>query len=246
MNQTLPHYLEIIRGDVADLAVTRGEREFVQTANEHAAGAAAGLAGAATSALLATSASADPVEFFTASIGGKPVSGCFSRVGFENDHSVEAVVEKLRDGTHAVYAIRRPSDQTLWMFPHCSRGKRAHWKHALLMIPIVIVAIEAAVLIFFGSIGLFSDESHSIRSLSFFVALISANAVALGTYLPLRIASKWKPFIQIAERVFAALGYPDPSRVDMEKENRLFWKQNRSQKGRIYAPWVYRCNSPGA
>jgi hypothetical protein len=248
MSDSQSDCFQVLRGKIADLLVASGEEEFVQTAKDKsvAAGVAgtlalSGLAGAATGAMLASSGSADAVQFFTCTVDGRRIGGRFSKVWFETGNVVEVVGELQRDGSIAAYAVRRQSDHTLWMFPHCSRGTRPHWAFAFKMIPAVTAAIVLAGCIFFGLIEQFSDEKSPARFLWFMFAIVAVNSLAIGLYFPIKIARKWLPFVAIAERVFTTLGYADPSRVDMEKQNALYWKKY-AQPGeqRKAAPWVFR------
>ena len=88
------------------------------------------LAGAATNSLAMAGGGTDSVQAFTAIVDGKRISGRFSKIWFKDGDHIECAVDQQPDGSYAVYAVRRPSDQTLWMFPHCSRGRRKHWKYA--------------------------------------------------------------------------------------------------------------------
>ena len=126
-----------ISGVVANLIITQDEQNFVQTrADQAASGTAAvglavgGLAGAATGALLSSSDAADTVDFFTCTVDGQPVWGRFGIVSFKEGECVEVVGENTRQGFEA-YAITRPSDRTIWMYPHCSRGTKAHVRFSI-------------------------------------------------------------------------------------------------------------------
>jgi len=239
---------DVLRGVIADLAVVSGEQEFVQTTTDKTVGiglaatlALSGLAGAATGAMLATSGSADSVQFFSCTVDNKRVAGRFSNVWFENGDAVEAVGELQRDGSFAVYAIRRTKDRTLWMFPHCSRGGWAHWAYALKVIPLITVVIAVSVGLVFALAEWQSDTTAPLGLLWVMFWLVLVNSLLIGFYFPLKIARKWRPFVDIAERVFAALGYDHPARVDMEKQNAIYWKKHaKPDEQRRVAPWVFR------
>lgn len=238
----------VLRGNIADLAVSSGEEDFVQTETDKAIGtgvavtlAMSGLAGAATGAMLAVSGSADSVQFFTCTLNGQCIAGRFSKVWFENGDAVEIVGEPQRDGSFAAYAVRCAKYKTLWMFPHCSRGTRAHWVYALKMIPVVTATVTVWGAIFLGLFEFLSDEKSPANFLWFMFWLIAVNAFLVGLYFPLKIGRKWRPFVTIAEQVFIALGYESPARVDMEKQNSIYWKKHaKPGEQRRVAPWVYR------
>lgn len=239
---------DVLRGSISDLIVSSGEEEFVQTTSDKIVGtglgatlAMSGLAGAATGAMLAVSGSADSVQFFTCTVGDRRVAGRFSNVWFENGDAVEVVGESQRDGSFAAFAIRRKKDQTLWMFPHCSRGGSAHWAYAAKTVPLVTAVVMICIGLLFVLADAVSEERSTEKFLWFMFWLVAANSVVVGLYFPLKIGRKWRPFVTIAERVFAALGYENPSRVDMEKQNSLYWKKHaKPGEERPVAPWVFR------
>ena len=248
MTNALLARFELLRGSIADLVVSSGEQEFVQTGTDKVVGtgvaaalAMSGLAGAATGAMLAVSGSADAVQFFTCTVNGHRIAGRFSKVWFENEDTVEVAGESQRDGSFAAYAVRRARDKTLWMHPHCSRGSRAHWVYALKMIPAVTAVIAVWATIFLAVYEYQSEKKHSLDSTMFIFCLYSVLSLVVGLYFPLKIGWKWRPFVDIAEQVFAALGYANPSRVDMEKQNSIYWKKHaKPDEQRRVAPWVYR------
>lgn len=238
----------LLLGSITDLVVSSGEQEFVQTGADKAIGtgvaatlALSGLAGAATGAMLSVSGSADAVQFFTCTVGGHRIAGRFSKVWFENGDIVEVVGEPQRDGSFAVYAVRRAGDSTLWMYPHCSRGRRAHWVYALKMIPVGTAVLTALGSLFIGLFELFSDEKSPANFLWFMFWLYTGLSLVVGLYFPLKIGRRWRPFVDIAEKIFSALGYENPSQVDMEKQNSIYWKKlAKPSEPRRVAPWVFR------
>jgi hypothetical protein len=248
VSDSLSARFEVLRGKVAALVVMSGEEEFVQTATDKALGggvaatlALSGLAGAAVGAMLASSGSADSVQFFTCTVDGQRVAGRFSKVWFENGDVLEVVGAPQRDGSFAAYAVRRAGDRTLWMLPHCSRGNRAHWTYTLKMIPVITAGVTVAGCMFFSFLNLLSPEKAppDLRWILFW--LVAANSLAIGLYFPIKIARKWRSFVAIAEQVFAALGYANPSRIDMEKQDSMYWKKYaKPGEQRKVAPWVFR------
>ncbi|WWL68376.1 putative type VI secretion system effector [Burkholderia pseudomallei] len=62
---------------------------------------------------------ADRVQF---EIDGKKITGWLMWFPFQDGDEVEVVAEPLRDGTYRTFAVLRPSDRTISLYPHCSRG----------------------------------------------------------------------------------------------------------------------------
>jgi hypothetical protein len=236
--------LDVLRGRIENLTVVADEEEFLQAPSKQmgtataSALAVAGVAGAASGALLATTGSADAVQRFTCSVAGELISGCFSTVGFNDGDEVEVVGARQPDRSYYAYAVRRPEDRKLWMHPHCSRGSKAHWRYTWKM---VAVTIAVGILIFEGVSMSSLDASDIIdgtRSFWMFFWGALVFSIVLGLYLPLRFAFAMSSSVAIAERIFAALGYADPANVDMEKQNFRYWRKTRGRYE--VGGWVFR------
>ncbi|WP_231754035.1 putative type VI secretion system effector [Burkholderia sp. MSMB2041] len=103
------------------------------------ASALAGSGGAVGLASLAgTKEEADKVQF---EIDGKQVAGWLMWSPFQNGDEVEVVAEPLRDGMYRAFAILRPSDRTIALYPHCSRGRWAFFKNAVKLFMLFFIFI---------------------------------------------------------------------------------------------------------
>ena len=201
--------------------------------------AAAGLAGAATNALFTASGGTDRVQYFTGLLDGKRIFGRFSKIGFQNGDQLECAVDLQGDGSAAVYAVRRPSDQTLWMFPHCSRGRKKHWKYTRRMCVVLPVLTAGSMLLFL--VPMFGFALWSKPDAAFGANIFSVMGITIGLYFALNTARRWVPFAVVAESIFAAFGYPDPAQVDLPQENKIYWKKHAAAgELRQFSPWVYR------
>lgn len=227
--------LQLLRGTVHHLTIERG------TAIGMATGlSGAGLAGAATGTLLAKSSAEDAVEFFTCTVGEKRVAGRFTKASFKNGDAIEVAAEPQTDGTYAALAIRRPSDQTIWMFPHCSRGRKAHWSYAIRTMAWIFLALLLISALFFGSFELFGREKSLPGSLWFMSATSGVLSFSMACHLSIGSAFHWRPFVQRAETIFTAFGYRDPSRVDLAQQHKKYVRQHGGkQPDRLEARWVY-------
>lgn len=240
--------LQLIVGVVADLVIQRGEEVFVQSSAERAASggvaavlASAGMAGAATGALLASTGAADSVEFFTCIVNGNRVAGRFSKATFKVGDAVEVVADAQSDGTYAAVAIRRPSDQTVWMFPHCSRGAKAHRAFAARMFCWIFLGLNVLFIAFFGTLEWRTNDATSLDFLLFCATIFAAISLIASLYYSIGFTRRWRPFVVKAEAIFTALGYTEPSRVDMEQQHKKYLKQNGGTWPYLHdGPWVYR------
>jgi hypothetical protein len=238
--------LELISGRLTHLRVEDSEENFVSSGDsEVAAGAtaiglaAAGLAGAATNSVYAASGGTDSIQSFTGILEGKRISGRFSKIWFKNGDHLECAVDRQADDTYAVFAVRRPSDQTLWMFPHCSRGRKKHWKYARKMSVVLALLMTAGLLLcltpMFGLAFWRNEDSHMGAT------IFTIMGLTMGFYFSLNTARRWAPFVAIAESIFTTFGYPDPEQVDMPEQDNAFWKKNASAGAASdSAPWVFR------
>jgi hypothetical protein len=168
------------------------------------------------------------------------ISGRFSKVWFENGDSVEAVVERQGDGTYLAYAIRRSSDNTLWMFPHFwAQGHRAYRRVAVKasLVTSAICVVWYLVTSIMKHFGLVSTDWFGV---------VWGYAVGFAVFMlfvpsDLPIGRKWKLVASKSEVVFGALGYVDPSNIDMKQQDSRYWKTlAKPGEQRNFAPWVYR------
>ncbi|ORF45656.1 putative type VI secretion system effector [Gilliamella apicola] len=152
------------------------------------------------------------VQYFTCKIGNLEVRGIFCRVFFRNGDQVEVVVEPCEEDGYLAYALRRPIDHRLWLYPWAMKGSKANSKYALKSARIFILPIYLCNLILIIALT---------RDLGAFIAAFCI-ATTICTLLFLIIYFCYKKLLgggsKEADKIFATLGYPDPETVDMEKE----------------------------
>ena len=152
------------------------------------------------------------VQYFTCKIGNLEVRGIFCRAFFRNGDQVEVVVEPCEKDGYFAYALRRPIDHRLWLYPRAMKGSKANSRAALKSVGLFILSIYLCNLIFI--IALTRDLG----------AFIAAFCIATTIYtLLFFIGYFWYKKLlgggsKEADKIFATLGYPDPETVDMEKE----------------------------
>ena len=235
--------LNKISGVIANLHVTQDEQNFVQTRADQAAGGAAavglavgGLAGAATGALLSSSDAADTVDFFTCTVDGQPVWGRFGIVSFKDGDSVEVVGENTRQGFEA-YAITRPSDRTIWMYPHCSRGTKAHVRFSVVGIFLISIFGALCMQLVYGLILDGPSEGWGGLLVAFLTSAIGTALVASF------VATRFVKFAHLSDDIFVALGFEKPAEVDLPKRLGVARKSFGHEDHLRYSPhvrWVYK------
>ena len=176
--------------------------------------AVGGLAGAATGALLSSSDAADTVDFFTCTVDGQPVWGRFGMVSFKDGENVEVVGENTRQGFDA-YAGTRPTDRTIWMYPHCSRGTKAYFWYSFKVV--VFLSIFLPMLIF-GVMGIISDKPFP--ELGAWLGLIATTGSGFS-FVFAWVAWRFNKFARISDDIFAALDFETPTEVALPKRLRL-------------------------
>ena len=152
------------------------------------------------------------VQYFTCKIGNLEVRGIFCRAFFRNGDLVEVVVEPCEEDGYLAYALRRPIDHRLWLYPWAMKGSKANSKDALKSVGRFILSIYLCNLIFIialtRDLGAFIAAfciATTIYTLFFFIGYFGYKKLLGG-------GSKE------ADKIFATLGYPNPKTVDMEKE----------------------------
>lgn len=243
---------KLISGPVKDLTMHAGEEEFIRSTRQRAAGMVTatglvidGMAGAAAGSGLAVSSSGDSIELFTCKLGDQTVQGRFSKVTFKNGDSLDMVISPQRNSFPMVLAARRKSDQLLWMSPHCSRGLAAHRTFAWRLFGWLLLGMP---LFFFSPFLmwlLFTDAAVDIGSIEFGGGICIAMGLIASPYYAIRFYRQWLPIAQQAESILAALGYPDPSRVDLPREHKRYCKSKgigwpyNVNNGVDAGPWTY-------
>jgi hypothetical protein len=210
-------------GTISNYTVKRGDASFVFTeADKTKLGVlavAAGLAGLGGQAIAtagfaaSTEEAADYVEF---DLDGSPVKGWVWRSPFKEGDQVE-VVGEINGSYLEVAAIARPADHIIALYPHCSRGRSRHVWNALKWWTISTAGFLGGTLFFLlvaGSPqsilnGWSEGGNYAVLGVVIFFALMFSS-----------LTRKWMPFVRVAEKVFKALGWPNPGAVDLVKSSK--------------------------
>jgi hypothetical protein len=216
-----PSALVKLAGNITNYHCRRNAASFVFNSEDRAGigviaieAALAGSAGPAIATANATSVEeeADHVTFF---LDGNLVETWLWRSPFKPGDFVEIAAEWQNDHYEA-FGIARPSDRTVALYPHCSRGKAAHIKNAFFW---------GFWLGFFGQFIFVTGLGYFIMGPSMFIdPIYYAGLGCLAVFLTIMftsLARKWLPFVQVAEKVFKALGWPDPGNIDLVKRSKL-------------------------
>ncbi len=177
--------------------------------------ALAGLSGPA----IATAANASTVEeeadHIKFSLDGNPVEAWLWRSPFKEGDCVEIAAEWQKDHYEA-FGIARPSDRTIALYPHCSRGRIAHIKNATFwgfwLGFVGQFVFVTALGYFIMGFSIFTDPIYygGLACLAVFIAVMSTS-----------LARKWMPFVKVSEQVFKVLGWASPGKIDLVQSSKL-------------------------
>ena len=218
----MSEYFQIIKGKISDLKVTdtslavfgRGALNGLPAISQALMGdnLAAASQVATSNRYEDESDFLNSVQYFTCKIGNLEVRGIFCRAFFRNGDQVEVVVEPCDEDGYLAYALRRPIDHRLWLYPWAMKGSKANSRAALKSAGIFILPVYLCILVTITILA---------KQLSAFIAAFTVST-ALCT-LCFLISFFWNKKLlgggsKEADKIFATLGYPNPEMVDMEKE----------------------------
>ncbi len=226
--------LQKLSGTIENLKCKRLQANFVFVASSKSVmgvtALAAGLAGLSGQAI-ALAQNADSLEeeanYLEFNLGGHPVKGWVWHNPFKNGDHVEIAAEWINDHFEA-YAITRPANRTIALYPHCSRGTMPHIATAAKWWFGLSTSILAVCYIIIFIIGMFMNDI-TLDELIHFIFIQTGPTVALFFYIFAGLftivqANKWMKFVKIAERSFETLGFENPKEIDLVKRSKEYLK----------------------
>lgn len=217
--------LERIFVKLHDFRAERGHASFVFTpADQNGMGmiaiaaAALGQAGAASGTLVQSSDTEEAAYQVTFTLDGKPARGWLWFAPFENGDEVDVVARWLGDH-YEVMAIARPSDRTVALYPHLSRGRKAHWKA-------VWKTWFWGMTIVGGALTLLGVVMISIANQGFEMDFVYIMGGVLGGFYiffifpALQIGLARMKFVRVAERAFRAFGWKDVEAINLVRSSK--------------------------
>jgi hypothetical protein len=211
-----------LSGSVRNLKVTRASACFVFTQTDQTkmgvvafAAAVAGLGGQAIATASNASAMEEEADYLEFELDGQPVKGWVWRSPFREGDEVSVAVERKPDGHWEAFGVQRPSDKTIALYPHCSRGRARHYKNAVWW---WLVGWGGFVSVIFSTAGIYVFGRKLVTHPEPGFAAIGL--MCFFGLMTLSLSRKWLPFVRLAEKVFRALDIPDPSNVDLVKSSK--------------------------
>lgn len=229
----------VLRGVLENLRKERAAGDFLLSDLDRSAAGltavASALAGSSGAVGLASLAGAkeeaDKVQF---EIDGKQVAGWLMWFPFQDGDEVEAVAEPLRDGTYRTFAVLRPSDRTITLYPHCSRGRWAFFKNSAKLFALFFILMVCSMGALM-SLMFFSKGYDDWRGVAELISMASAGAFVIYGVIAVNIARKFMPFVNMTEGIFEVLGWEGVGRIDLPKRSKAARRAGgRPGLGKLY------------
>jgi len=240
------HGLCKLQGRVQNLKVTRSSASFVLTGKDQAKlgilaviSAMAGLDGQAATSAHYASDMEEEADFLEFDLDGQAVKGWLWRNPFKEGDVVWVAAERIDDRWES-YGMARPADRMVALYPHCSRGRLAHYRNAFkwwllggggcllfVFLPISYTVAGSKMLI----------RQQELGGLSIVTAVAMA-AMAMAAVITFSTTRQWLPFVRVAEKVFRTLGLPNPSSIDLVKSSK---RQRTPKDPGEFGTFYFRC-----
>ena len=213
-----PEGLVKLSGVIRNYKVTRASANFVFTDADKTklgvvaiAAGIAGLSGQAISAGSSASAEedADYVEF---ELGNVRITGWVWRSPFSEGDEVDVAAEWQVDHYEAA-GILTPTNRTIALYPHCSRGTIRHITNAAKWWLVGTTGLMVLGLI--PGLYVFSAEELAVG-----YPLLALGFYAFFGLATISMTRQWMLFARLAEKVFRTLELPNPSNIDLVKSSK--------------------------
>ncbi|NGZ83175.1 putative type VI secretion system effector [Duganella aceris] len=228
MNNVISHRFKLVKlnGKILNYKVSRKQASFVYTENDRTkleviaiAASLAGMGGQAISVASNANSTEEDADYVEFSLDGKIIKGWLWYSPFHEGDEVKVAAEWQSDH-YEVFGVARPSDQTISLYPHCSRAKTRHIKNAFKWWLITAVMLQVVISIVFLTIGLdaFIDGwKYMTTGGAWWLPLGLTVFCAIAI---ISMARQWMPFAKVAEKVFSVLELPNPHNIDLVKSSK--------------------------
>ena len=211
---------QLLRGRISNLRQTRRSQDFLFTAADRtkmgAAAITAGVVGLGGIAVglsgmaMDTTEEADLLEF---NLDQKRIRAWVWTSVFKDGDEVEVVAEEADDGWQG-YGVRRIDDKIVALYPHCSRGRYAHYKATFAW----LIKIYGALYVFMWVLGIVMMALRRDTDYYSFVTYMlmgGLSGLLVFGFIALRISSKMMGFVRLAEGIFDGFGWKNVKSIDL-------------------------------
>ena len=207
-----------LSGTIRNMKVIRGNASFVLTKSDKTklgivavAATIAGMSGQAASAVASASDMEEAADYIEFDLGDKHVKGWVWRNPFKEGDAVDVAAEQ-NEGHWESYGVARPSDRTVALYPHCSRGEMQHYRNAIKWWILGGGGFVLLALILGGGLA------HLPIGKEFLY--VATGCLIFFAIMTLSLSLKWLPFVRVSEKVFRTLDLPNPSNIDLVKSSK--------------------------
>lgn len=206
--------------EVTTVDAFQGEELLKRSALAGTLAAAAGLSGLAAG-MVAMSMEEMREEAFalTFQLGDEAVRAILWANPFQDGDEVEVVAEEA-DGYMRAFAVLRPRDRIIALFPHVVSGRSAHVRttiRGLLWMSLVVAIVTVVMLTFFWAIGGGGEVAMLVVTIGFVIL----GGTAIFSLIGWSVSRKYLPFVKMAEIVFASVGWKNPEEINLRKKTMI-------------------------
>jgi len=180
--------------------------------------AAAGLSGLAAGMTSLSMENARESAFsLNFSINEAPVHAIVWANPFEDGDEVEIVAERVDDHWRA-FAILRPRDRIISLFPHVVSGHRAHVKTTIkVFLKFMIFVAVLGLFLFLFVWMLVADE---VRTWDVLIYILQSFLVVFAIFglIAWSVSRKYRKFVEMAEGIFSSLGWTNVSDLNLREK----------------------------
>ncbi|WP_207306961.1 putative type VI secretion system effector [Xanthomonas oryzae pv. oryzicola] len=151
------------------------------------------------------------------------VSGILMWSPFDEGDDVEVVAESSPDGSFRAFAVLRPSDRIIALYPHCVRGVRALIRFSLKWFLIIFIPIYIFII---GSILFMLRHSIDLAYAAQIAGMGGLAGAAVYALVGVRLVKRFVPFARMSEVIFNALDWKDFKNIDLALLSRMERKNN--------------------
>lgn len=173
---------------------------------------------AASAALDRPRGSLEMCVFIQAQLDGQPIEGWIGYGQFHENDEVKVVVDKSYAEHWQVYAIARPKDHVISILPRCDQGKKPFIKFSWgLYLKIYVPCIFALASFMFMFIWMVTNLPEAVVGAIAILLFFQIAVAFVGRSLYVEGKNSYVP---LAEKIFAALGWPNISSISLPNMNK--------------------------
>lgn len=235
-----PEGLICLEGEISQYRHQVKQANFMLTESENskmgvvALVAAAMGEGAAAAGTMSQTNQTEEAYYVEFNLGDKRCKGWVWVSLFENGDFVKVAAEKKSDGNYQIYSIYRPRDGMIALFPHCSRGRKAHYRACWRYLGYAILGyfILQSLLVIYATSG---DVLGFIKlsSISILIGIVMLSIIGYS------LIRKWMVFVKLSEKIFKTFGFKDVESIDLPQITQKSFKKGEMASAAL-GVYIYR------